>query len=205
MQLGSVLPGLKWTGCGPRGACRGPGRSGLGSRGGPARRSTWKPPGSPRGSDKDTRVPARPLAGLTVALLRESAPWSRGELGVPLRVTWWVPSESGAARGGRGRAELAGHVARECQSMSESRRYTAIQVSVPRAWECHTGSRGRRPPARCPGLGSPLGSGWWSLEVTAAMLHGWCWCSRRRSTRVTGGLPQCSASPPLDDRRHLRC
>ena len=40
--------------------------------------------------------------GSTVALLRESAPWSRGELGVPLRVTWWVPSESGAARGGRG-------------------------------------------------------------------------------------------------------
>ena len=109
--------------------------------------------------------------GSTVALLRESAPWSRGELGVPLRVTWWVPSESGAARGGRGRAELAGHVARECQSMSESRRHTAVQVSVPRAWECHAGSRGWRLPARRPGLGSPLGSGWWSLKVTAAMLQ----------------------------------
>ena len=109
--------------------------------------------------------------GSTVALLRESAPWSRGELGVPLRVTWWVPSESGAARGGRGRAELAGHVARECQSLSESRRHTAVQVSVPRAWECHAGSRGWRLPARRPGLGSPLGSGWWSLKVTAAMLQ----------------------------------
>jgi hypothetical protein len=109
--------------------------------------------------------------GSTVALLRESAPWSRGELGVPLRVTWWVPSESGAARGGRGRAELAGHVAGECQSMSESGRYAAIQMSVPRAWECHAGSRGWRLPARRPGLGSPLGSGWWSLKVTAAMLQ----------------------------------
>ena len=55
--------------------------------------------------------------------------------------------------------------------MSESRRYTAIQVSVPRAWECHAGSRGWRLPARRPGLGSPLGSGWWSLKVTAAMLQ----------------------------------
>ena len=65
--------------------------------------------------------------GSTVALLRESAPWSRGELGVPLRVTWWVPSESGAARGGRGRAELAGHVAEECQSLSESRRLRRLK------------------------------------------------------------------------------
>ena len=31
---------------------------------GPARRSTWEPPGSPRGSDEDTRIPGRPLAGL---------------------------------------------------------------------------------------------------------------------------------------------
>ena len=87
----------------------------------------------------------------TVALLRESAPWSRGELGVPLSVTWWVPSESGAARGGRGRAELAGHVAGECQSLSESRRHTAVQVSIPRAWECHARVERLEAPGSAPG------------------------------------------------------
>ena len=124
---------------------------------GPAGRSTWEPPGwSTRGSGEDTRVPARPLCGSAVVLLREFAPRSRGELGVPLRVTWWVPSESGAARGGHGRAELAGRVAVECQSSSESRSHAAIQVGTPRAWECHAGSRGSRLPARRPGFGSPL-------------------------------------------------
>ena len=86
-----------------------------------------------------------------MALLRESAPWSRGELEVPLKETWWVPSESGAARGGRGRAELAGRVARECQSASESERHAAIQVSNPAGMGVPHRVEGQEAPGPAPG------------------------------------------------------
>jgi len=95
-QLGSVLPGLKWTGCGPRGACRGPGRSGLGSRGARPGEVLGNRPGRPGGRTRTLwyrPVPLRVYGGTST--------------GVRTVVSWgaWSPAESdvvGPVRVGRG-------------------------------------------------------------------------------------------------------
>jgi hypothetical protein len=95
-QLGSVLPGLKWTGCGPRGACRGPGRSGLGSRGARPGEVLGNRPGRPGGRTRTLGyrpVPLRVYGGTST--------------GVRTVVSWgaWSPAESdvvGPVRVGRG-------------------------------------------------------------------------------------------------------
>ncbi len=77
-----------------------PGRSQLGSlaRGARAVEVLGIRPGiPPRGSDEDTRVPARPREGLQEVLVREFTPWSHGEVRAPLRVT-----AVGPVRVGRG-------------------------------------------------------------------------------------------------------